>query len=489
MIQDTGKAKLPALPGVTDVSPSLAKWVQAVNERLEVREGNRGNPAERAVTVRELKALGLNATAWPQSSIAGGNVLVQRGDGSFVRVAMSTFTDEIRKTKLYTDLMKSIDDATRFDDVPAELRELLLRSLADEAAARGADITRLERKVQSATSSLAYTVETVTASIAGVSAGVRESTYASAIANEATAGKITQVQARLDNFAGGAPGTATIEEKMSTTASAVTGLEAQYTLKVASNGAIAGIGLSATTSTAGVSTSAVIIQADKFALVGSNQTVANPTSPSVSMVPFGYDSATNTLYLNGKIRINSGGQLLETAALPGPAGATGATGPRGSVTRYGYGSWSDSTATALVGYSPVAGDTVTLSTGSSATTRYWNGWSWVDPGVVIDGNLLVAGSLTAGTMAASKVQIGLSAYLSISSAYVSGGVYDFVINIPGAIGTPLFTYACTPPAGYGVSFVLTGGDPYTAYVRLFCFSLSSGAGYDGWIYNVKAAVF
>ena len=114
---------------------------------------------------------------------------------------------------------------------------------------------------------------------------------------------------------------------------------------------------------------------------------------------------------------------------------------------------------------------------------------WTNPGVVIDGNLLVAGSLTAGTMAASKVQIGLSAYLSISSAYVSSGVYDFVINIPGAIGTPIFTYACTPPAGYGVSFVLTGGDPYTAYVRLFCFSLSSGAGYNGWIYNVKAAVF
>ena len=48
MIQDTGKAKLPALPGVTDVSPSLAKWVQAVNERLEVREGNRGNQIGRA---------------------------------------------------------------------------------------------------------------------------------------------------------------------------------------------------------------------------------------------------------------------------------------------------------------------------------------------------------------------------------------------------------------------------------------------------------
>ena len=33
----------------------MARWVDAVSERLEVREGTRGNDAERAVTQRQIK--------------------------------------------------------------------------------------------------------------------------------------------------------------------------------------------------------------------------------------------------------------------------------------------------------------------------------------------------------------------------------------------------------------------------------------------------
>lgn len=51
------RARLPALPAVHLVDAALSRWVQAVTERLEVREGSRGDAAERAVRVGDLGAL------------------------------------------------------------------------------------------------------------------------------------------------------------------------------------------------------------------------------------------------------------------------------------------------------------------------------------------------------------------------------------------------------------------------------------------------
>ena len=64
--------------------------------------------------------------------------------------------------------------------------------------------------------------------------------FASASLNRATAGLVTTITARLDNFSG-RPGTATVESKMTAIADRATGLEAQYTLKVSAGGAMAGV--------------------------------------------------------------------------------------------------------------------------------------------------------------------------------------------------------------------------------------------------------
>jgi len=85
-------------------------------------------------------------------------------------------------------------------------------------------------------------------------------------------------------------------------------------------------------------------------------------------------------------------------------GDPGDPGTRGSVTAYATGtSWLDLTAEAAIATVTgtsylVVGDTVIISNSSTkfAKTKYWSGTSWVDPGVVIDGNLLVSGSLSAG---------------------------------------------------------------------------------------------
>jgi len=680
----TAPARLPSLPHVQTDNVQLQRWIQAVQERLEVREGSRGNQDERVVLQRDLKALGLDASQFGvagsarSGSVSGSSVLVQDQSGNFTRVPLDAFSDELRKTRLYRDLMLRIDDPSRFDDVPAQVRAILLTSIAEEAAQRGADVRRVESKLQSATESIAGTLQEVTAALGSASAGVREVQFAASTANASTAGKVTQIQARIDDFVDGTPGVATLEEKMTASASRVDGLRAQYTLKVGTGNKIAGIGLASTTSTAGVGTSAIILQADKFALVGSSETVSDPANPPVNRLPFGYDSGTNTIYINGQVRINAGGVAIEdsvklltlnptgyafvyenvlattspsptitfTAALQnltgtatytataynaagtslgtitlggsgntrtmtsaqfnslgatttryvvvtatlsgltdtttiyrgdsgsdaiailmdneactvpansagtvtsfagassivkvfqgitdvtsswtftaatsnvggtfngsalpvgsgftgvaapslvatslsadvgyvtvtatrtghptqtkvfsiskstagatgatGSTGSTGAAGSRGSVTRYGSGAWADATANALLPSAAVIGDTVTLSTGSAAVTKYWGGSAWLDPGVVIDGNLLVSGTVSASKISAGSlsaaVNISTSGFLWVDGTASYGGLFAAgAFNTTQTATHGILSYTNKGAAVWGVS--------------------------------------
>ncbi len=399
-MSDTGPAKLPGLPALKNADPALQRWAQAVAEHLEVRAGARGNPAERGVTQRELLAAtkGLDYLRSEKSTtVNAGDVVLNLGGGMTVTVAIDAFAKSIFDSPLYKNLMKRLDDQSRFDDVPEEVRKILLLDIAEEAAKRGADIVRLEKKIQTSTQSLAYTVEEVTAAIAGVSAGVRETTYASASANLATAGKVTQVQARLDNFAGGGPGTATIEQKMSTIASNVTGLSAEYTLKVQAGGIFGGVGLSAhlPADPTKPGYSMFLIAADKFAVVFPG----NVGGPDAKRIPFGIDAngiyMNSDVYIKGTMRVDAGGSTLRD-------------GLRGSLNIGISGnSWSDALARNAI-YSAlgkgvsapdnshlVIGDSITITSGSSSSTRYWNGSSWAVPGVVVSGDMIVDGGLSA----------------------------------------------------------------------------------------------
>ena len=127
----------------------------------------------------------------------------------------------------------------------------------------------------------------------------------------------------------------------------------------------------------------------------------------------------------------------------GVQGPPGADGVRGSITAYASGSyWSDTTASnavwTLLGYAGTPsnnnhlriGDTVTISNGwSFAATRYWGGSAWLNPGVVIDGNLLVNGTVSADKIYA----VNLSA-ISANAGVITAGVLrsqdnKFVIDL------------------------------------------------------------
>lgn len=335
-MRTSNAAKLPALPNVSTGNPALDKWVQAVTERLEVREGMRGNPYERAVTVRDLRDAGVSA--FTTTSTTPGSVLTVNADGSYSTMTPDAFAESIRGSKLYKDLMMRLDDVTRFDGLPDQVKAVLLTDLAEEAAKRGADIRRLENKLQSTAESLAYTVEEVTAAVEGSVAGVRETVFASASANTATAGVVTQLVAALDGT-----GSATAEESLVVIADRTAGLSAQKMIKVNAGNAVAGIGLMASEDPSGATESAFIVQADKFALVApvNFEAEAAPSATTIGQVwykpstkeyfratstgtgswtlfvpsaPFGVNITTGQTFINGSLTVNSGGAALQDAA-------------------------------------------------------------------------------------------------------------------------------------------------------------------------------
>lgn len=316
MKRDTGSVRLPALPPLSTTDPALKRWVDAVVERLEVREGSRGNEYERSVTKRELDqvqdVLDKLAVLTKPKTATNDQTLLNLGPGLTAVVATNQFADSIRQTQLYQDLMRRIDDPERFNWLSSELRSLVTRSIAGEAAARGAEVRRTQVQIQDLNRSVAAQLTEITAALGNNSAGVRELQATYVNSSTAQALQITQLESSLGNYyQDGTPGRAALEQTLSTQANYITGLQAQYTLKVSAGGAIAGFGIAAT-EVGGVPSSAFIISADKFAIVSPTYSGGLTTTPNVASVPFGVDA--NGIYINGTVRINAGGESLSTIA-------------------------------------------------------------------------------------------------------------------------------------------------------------------------------
>lgn len=403
-----GKGRPAALPGLADVrtgSVALDAWMGAVRERLEVREGQRGDPQERAVTVREIDEMRQTIHYLTLDKEPGeGEIKLDLGGGLSASIAIDKFIDSIKNLQLFKDLLKSLDDPSRFDHLPEQIRKIVLQDLMKEARARGAAITRVETIANERFSSLAVTVDTLTAAVQDAASGIRHVAYAYADANRAMAGQITRLETSLGKYyQDGKPGRAVLEQEMLTQADRTRGLRAQYTLKVQAGKAIAGFGLAATENTEGHATSAFIIAANKFAVVDpSTYTGGLVTTPSVAHVPFGVDSngiyLNNNVYVRGNLRVQTGSKRIPLS-----------NGLRGSVHLYRSGAWSDYMATAEVwralgnsgGHSDsnhlVIGDTVTFThpTTKAQVTQAWMGSSWSNPGVVINGDVLIDGTVAA----------------------------------------------------------------------------------------------
>ena len=600
--RDTGKARLPALQAVRTGDPALDRWVQAVTERLEVREGSRGNQGEQVVLKRDLEALTARLTAEQK---AAASELVQTGK------------------------LNLRGDYTRFDNLPEEVRAILLTSIADEAAKRGADIRYLEQKIQSEVESLAYKVGEVTAAVEGSAAGVRELTFAYADADRAQAGKITQLEASLGNYyQDGTPGRASLEQTMLVTADRVDGLAAEYTVKLTAGGAIAGFGLAASEDPDGNTFSEFKVQADSFKVVPAYDFVqdAAPTAATAGAIwyqpstkgtfryngttwvvyttiaPFSVDTATGTTLINGQLRLAAGpggtttldqaiqsvtltadvtvfkvnsagtpdrGAITLTATLNngltgtvtfssvgatltgsgtsrtltygsmtqdsvtvqvqvqdsygkvfsdyltiyraqdgangtnGTNGTNGINGTNGEPGVRGIASVTKASSTvspdavgqpeltgALPDGNPRVGDSVTLYNQAQKWSKTWvyNG-AWAPVTLFVDGNAVISGTLSAGTVAASKAVISPSAFFTTGSWLISGGKSDITLSISGGVGTPIYTLGCTMPNGVIISHVLSNATPTSVTITIAAFDMINKLPWTGALGNLRIAVF
>jgi hypothetical protein len=89
--------------------------------------------------------------------------------------------------------------------------------------------------------------------------------------------------------------------------------------------------------------------------------------------------------------------------------ADGAAGQRGTITitAPGYSAWSDASAVYEIGQAgygePINRDMVTLYDATLAVTKFYVNGSWLDAGTVINGNLLVAGTVAAEALNVDQI--------------------------------------------------------------------------------------
>ncbi|MGK5033592.1 hypothetical protein [Janthinobacterium sp. MDT1-19] len=150
--------------------------------------------------------------------------------------------------------------------------------------------------------------------------------------------------------------------------------------------------------------------------------------------------------------------------------ADGATGQRGTVTvtAPGYSTWSDASAVYELGRAgygaPINRDVVTLYDATQAVTKYFDNGAWLVLGTVLNGNLLVDGSVAAKSLAVDKLS-ALSANLGNVTA---GDLYGATLH--GGAGYPGNAYGWPSNGGIGFHLSERGlllGNPATGgYVEL-----------------------
>lgn len=177
------------------------------------------------------------------------------------------------------------------------------------------------------------------------------------------------------------------------------------------------------------------------------------------------------------------GKAVQGAA--GNNGLAGTAGTRGSVRRFvaGWSSWNDAAATASVpSGAPLLDDEVTLYNGTTyAETRRWNGSSWVPPGTIINGSLLVTRSVTANALIANSITAasGVIADAAVGTLMIGA---DAVTVPVASVDTTDYVLTTTYQQVVTASFInavaTSGENPRTLLVQASVLLQSTGAATD-----------
>lgn len=243
-------------------------------------------------------------------------------------------------------------------------------------------------------------------------------------------------------------------------------------------------------------------------VVSSNVTYSGGTTKNG--LTLAIDSATGAITLSGTSWTSNTESFTLTAAYGGvnytttykitkaKAGATGSTGPagaagnRGSVRLSGTAAsaaWSDTTANAVftnAGYTyKVLGDICTLSYSTTWTlTKFWDGSAWAVLSELIDGNLLVTGTiagnkLAANTVTADKIDSrGLSIKDASGNIILAAGTALSTSNISG-LGSLATQNSVTSGQVSGLGSFATLSQITSANVSTYIASAAIGSAYIG----------
>jgi len=315
------------------------RFAETLKNSVDILAGFNGDPLDRAITARDLLDSGIATLAAGSTVFSGGSAdlsLTSTGnlpaydvppaptnlsaDGAFQNIIV-TWSLESYAGHSYVEVYRHTSDAIAAATLIAQVSGTVAGIYADSTGptadfyywvravnengvagpfnssvgTRGQtapDVSFLLTTLNGAITSgeLATSLSTPIGQIAGMSVTLGSHTTnlgtlngtassLSSIVSDPTTGLVAKVNAttfRLDNV-----GSTTMETKFSTQATDIGGLKTKYTVKIDTNGAVAGFGLASTSNAAGNITSEFIVNADRFAIMrgGSNTTAA--TTPFV----------------------------------------------------------------------------------------------------------------------------------------------------------------------------------------------------------------
>lgn len=517
--------RIPGVPTIGNIQdPEVRKALQALSDGWRVRNGETKDVGSQFVTRDDLERY-LQSGSWQGGSGVGGGAqlatgqMARGGIGQAFRGLVQSIIAEIQSSVLWQRLSSRID---ALDGPNGVLHRIGLTE---------SGIKRFESQTNNK-------IEVIEGILVQPDGTTLAAIVEERVAEMADGLARTLNQTTLQTMANGGSVLAQEALQISQPSSVEGRLDVSWTVKFDVDGYVVGAGLGLEGKD-GNYTSQFLVRADRFA-VGSPTTAdvfpfivdsrpggsvialngqvyigaktadeiaANAAVPAVNSIgAFASPPSTTGLKKNSVYRNTTDGNVyilttdggswslwIEKGA-PGQSGTPGSSGTRGSMTLYASGSsWSDTAAnnaiTNATGSSTrVIGDTVTISNGSSfAATRYWSGSSWLNPGVVIDGNLLVSGTVSASKFNAGSGSTGVSIAGDVPvtnavGAQITNGVYVYQNSYT------MYGLYCKNIYGSGVSYTTTGGGAaYFESVGGFTVdSYNNALPYNGIVTNVRA---
>lgn len=281
------------LPVVRTGNVALDRFLEQVREYIETSKGT-ANPQSKDRVLRVSDLASVVALA-----AAGAQNLPKK----YTQSELEQFASDLKNTRVFQSLM---GEGSALDGVVDGLPR---QTLADVRAARGT----------------------------GVAAVVSEA-IVSATETQVIAAQVSTVSASLTGLEGDV---AAVETAYLAMASSVGGLEAQYTIKVRAGGAIAGIGLAASSSGEAGATSSVVISADKFAVVSAGSSgVAGAKVPFTINTGTGQINFTADVEIDGNLKVRGTGNFAHGSGFDGSLHASisgvNSSASSGMAGIYGY---------------------------------------------------------------------------------------------------------------------------------------------------------